>query len=70
MEKMELEVSEVLSVGDQIYTDVWGANRAGLYNILVHPLGRDIGFHIFLKRIIEKPILLLIILMGRKRKNV
>lgn len=70
MEKMGLEASEVLSVGDQIYTDVWGANRAGLYNILVHPLGRDIGFHIFLKRIIEKPILLLIILMGRKRKNV
>ena len=69
MDKMGLRPEEVLCVGDQIYTDVWGANRAGLANYLVRPLGRDIGFHIFLKRIIEKPILLIIILMGRKQKN-
>ena len=60
---------ETAIMGDQIFTDVWGANRAGLYNILVKPLGRDIGFHIYLKRVIEKPILLLIILMGRRVKS-
>lgn len=25
-------------VGDQIFTDIWGGNRAGLYTILVRPL--------------------------------
>ncbi len=67
---MQLEPGQVFSVGDQIFTDVWGANRAGLYNILVKPLGKDIGFHIYLKRILEKPILLLIILSGRRKKSV
>ena len=69
IEDMGLSRDQVLSVGDQIFTDVWGANRAGLFNILVRPLGRDIGFHIYLKRILEKPVLLIILLMGR-RKNV
>lgn len=59
---MGLSHDEVFAVGDQIFTDVWGANRAGLYNILVKPLGRDIGLHIYLKRIIEKPILLMILI--------
>lgn len=68
IENMELKPEEVFFVGDQIFTDIWGANRAGIYNILVKPLGKDIGFHIFLKRIIEKPVLLLILLMGRKKK--
>ena len=56
-----------VEVGDQIFTDVWGANRAGLMNILVKPLGRDIGLHIYLKRIIEKPIMLMVVL-GNKRR--
>ena len=36
-------------------------------NILVKPLGRDIGLHIYLKRIIEKPIMLMVVL-GNKRR--
>ena len=70
IEDMGLKPDQVFSVGDQIFTDVWGANRAGLYNILVKPLGKDIGIHIYLKRILEKPILLLIILLGRRKKSV
>lgn len=27
-------------IGDQIFTDIWGGNRAGLYTILVDPLAR------------------------------
>ena len=28
-------------VGDQIFTDVWGANRLGIWSILVWPLGKE-----------------------------
>jgi len=30
--------NEVLVIGDQLMTDVWGANRMGLYSILVNPI--------------------------------
>ncbi len=37
---MKTEPEEVAVIGDQIFTDVFGGNRAGLYTILVKPLGR------------------------------
>ncbi len=30
--------AQALMVGDQIFTDVWGANRAGITSVLVKPL--------------------------------
>ena len=36
--KMELEPNEVASIGDQIFTDVLGANRVNMLSILVKPL--------------------------------
>ncbi len=30
--------AQALMVGDQIFTDVWGANRAGIASVLVKPL--------------------------------
>lgn len=35
---MEVNASETAVIGDQIFTDVLGGNRAGLYTILVKPL--------------------------------
>lgn len=35
---MEVPASQTAVVGDQIFTDIWGGNRAGLYTILVQPL--------------------------------
>jgi predicted HAD superfamily phosphohydrolase YqeG len=35
---MEVSASQTAVVGDQIFTDIWGGNRAGLYTILVQPL--------------------------------
>ncbi len=29
---------EAVMVGDQIFTDIWGANRTGIYSVLVKPL--------------------------------
>ncbi|HNX93423.1 MAG TPA: YqeG family HAD IIIA-type phosphatase [Syntrophomonas sp.] len=37
---MEVQTSETAVIGDQIFTDVLGGNRAGLYTILVKPLAR------------------------------
>lgn len=37
---MEATPSETAVIGDQIFTDVLGGNRAGLYTILVKPLDR------------------------------
>lgn len=36
--RMEVKPEETAVIGDQIFTDVWGGNRAGLFTILVVPL--------------------------------
>ena len=37
---MKVKPSETAVIGDQIFTDVLGVNRAGLYTILVKPLAK------------------------------
>jgi uncharacterized protein len=44
-------------IGDQIFTDILGGNRAGLLTILVNPVDRRELFSIKLKRILEIPIM-------------
>jgi len=45
-------------VGDQVFTDIWGANRLGMMSILVRPLsGRDF-FATRIPRLLEKHLLL------------
>lgn len=44
-------------IGDQLFTDVWGANRAGIVSILTKPLYDDTEPWIRVKRILEKPFL-------------
>ena len=38
LEKSERQPSEALMVGDQIFTDILGANRAGIKKVLVKPI--------------------------------
>ena len=45
------------AVGDQLFTDILGANRTGLYSILVSPMNPKEEIQIVLKRYLEKPIL-------------
>ena len=40
-------------VGDQLFTDVWGANRAGIMSVLVKPIDKHVEIQIILKRILE-----------------
>lgn len=44
-------------IGDQIFTDVYGANRAGLRTILVKPIHPKEEIQIVLKRYLEKIVL-------------
>lgn len=44
-------------VGDQLFTDVWGANRADLYSILVKPINPKEEIQIVLKRYLEAVVL-------------
>ncbi len=51
-------VGDTFFVGDQLFTDIWGANRAGMYSILVDRIDRHEEIQIVLKRLLEKPVLL------------
>ena len=46
-----------LFVGDQLFTDVWGAKRTGIHNILVKPIDKKEEIQIVLKRYLEKIVL-------------
>lgn len=54
MEKLGTTVDNTLFVGDQIFTDIWGANRAGIFSILLDPIDPKEEIQIVLKRIPEK----------------
>lgn len=54
---MGIKKSETLFVGDQLFTDVWGAKRVGIYSILVKPLHPKEEIQIVLKRYLEKIVL-------------
>lgn len=56
-EWLELPKKRLMFFGDQLFTDVWGAKRAGIYSVLVKPIGREKLLRIKLKRILEQPIL-------------
>lgn len=53
MKKMGTDHSNTLFVGDQLFTDVYGANRTGLYSILVNPIHPKEEIQIVLKRKLE-----------------
>lgn len=57
MELMHTERDTTLFVGDQIFTDVFGAKRAGIYSILVQPIHPKEEIQIVLKRYLEKIVL-------------
>lgn len=57
MELMQTSVENTLFVGDQLFTDVWGAKRTGLFSILVKPIHPKEEIQIVFKRRLEKPIL-------------
>lgn len=57
MEKMGTDKETTLFVGDQLFTDVYGANRCGIYGILVKPIDPREEIQIVLKRYLEAVVL-------------
>lgn len=57
MEMMGCTPKDALFVGDQLFTDVWGAKRAGMRTILVKPIHPKEEIQIVLKRYLEKIVL-------------
>jgi len=54
--EMKLPMNKIAAIGDQIFTDVWGAKRAGCFAILTKPLHKgNEGKFIAFKRLLEKP---------------
>lgn len=51
--KMGLESNKIAVVGDQIFTDVLGANRTGMFSILVDPIEEKDILITLIKRPIE-----------------
>ncbi len=54
---MGLDCANIAVIGDQIFTDVYGGNRAGMLTILVKPIDQREGRLVRFKRIFEKRIL-------------
>ena len=58
MQVLSTEVDTTAVIGDQVFTDVYGGNRAGLFTILVVPLpGKEFWGTTFFNRRLEKLVL-------------
>lgn len=57
MERIGTDSSNTIFIGDQLFTDVWGAKRAGIRNILVKPIHPKEEIQIVLKRYLERIVL-------------
>ena len=57
MEIMGTDRSSTVFIGDQLFTDVWGAKRSGIPSILVKPMDPKEEIQIVLKRYLERIVL-------------
>ena len=69
MELMGTNLKNTVFIGDQLFTDVYGAKRTGMYNILVKPIHPKEEIQIVLKRKLEKIVLYFYRKELRRRKN-
>ena len=53
MEQLKTTTQNTLFVGDQLFTDIWGAKKAGIRTILVKPIHPKEEIQIVLKRRLE-----------------
>lgn len=57
MKLLGTTTKNTIFVGDQLFTDVYGANRAGMKTVLVKPIGKKEEIQIVIKRYFEKIVL-------------
>lgn len=54
MEKLKTDRDTTIFIGDQLFTDVYGAKRSGIRNILVDQIDKKEEIQIVLKRVLER----------------
>ena len=64
---LDVQKDSAMSVGDQLFTDMWGANNAGIFSVLTKPIAGDPTIKIKLKRVGEK--IVFIFYRGYARKH-
>ncbi len=57
MERMGTDRNTTIFVGDQLFTDIWGAKKTGIPTYLVQPIHPKEEIQIVLKRVLEKVVL-------------
>lgn len=57
MRMMGTKKETTVFIGDQLFTDIYGANRVGLYSILVKPIDKKEEIQIVFKRKLEAIVL-------------
>ncbi len=57
MKVMGTDKTSTVFIGDQLFTDIWGANNAGITSILTVPLTDREEFWIRWKRVLERRVL-------------
>jgi len=65
MIKMNTDVNSTVFIGDQLFTDIWGANRAGVESFLVRQIDSKEEIQIVIKRFLERMIIALWKLGGK-----
>lgn len=57
MELMKTNINNTVFIGDQLFTDVYGAKRIGMKNYFVKPIGKKEEIQIVIKRYLERIVL-------------
>ena len=57
MEKMGTTVENTIFIGDQLFTDIFGAKKIGMKNYLVSPINKREEIQIVIKRKLENIVL-------------
>ncbi len=65
MQIYKFKEHEMAAIGDQLLTDIWGANRVGITSILISPIGEYEKFGTKINRFLEK-----FVYHNLKRKNI
>lgn len=69
MQQFGVTKKETMSVGDQLFTDMWGANRADILSVLVRPIGKKEEIQIVLKRYLEHIVMFFYHLKKKAKKK-
>jgi uncharacterized protein len=57
MQDLGSDPAKTIMIGDQMFTDVWGGNRVGIYTVMVRPIARREFLGTKVSRVAEKALL-------------